>query len=310
MKFSRFLVYHLLAIWGGLNLCAQSTNLTGQWDFNQGDLRATIGTNLQFRGGSSGTTFETTVINGATAHVMHFPAATPSQGYILTHGAQPNGGGTNVNIYTLIMDMMWPAESDGTFRALFNTDRNNLEDAVMFVNPDNAVGINNNYSGSMDPGIWYRLALVFDLPNGTVTKYLNGQTNETSTQFLGENVIDSRFSAGPSLLLFTDNDNETRSGFVDRIQFIPGALTPEQVVALGNPVGDGGPPVGAAVKIESIQKTGNNVVLTVSGGGNLQLQKKVKLTDSTWQNVGQPSTGSTFTVPASDPTGFFRVQRL
>ena len=125
-----------------------------------------------------------------------------------------------------------------------------------------------------------------------------------------ENMVDSRYSVAPALLLFTTNDGETRSGLVDRVQFYSDALTDEQVKALGAPIGDGGPPTTADVKIESIQKVGTDVVITVSGGGSLQLQHKTKLTDATWENTGQPSTSGTFTVPATGPTDFFRAQRL
>lgn len=302
----------LLGVLCAIQTWAQSTNsLTGLWDFNQNDLRATVGAPLQFRGSTdASTTFDTTVINGATAHVLHFPAATPAQGYVMPHGAKPNGGGTNVNQYTLVMDLMWPSDSSGAFRALFNTDTNNVEDAIMFVNPDNAIGVNNDYVGEMLPDTWYRLALVFDLnpTNSTITKYLN--TTNVGVQLVGEGMVDSRFSAGPALLLFADNDNETRSGLVDRIQFFSDPLTEEQIVSLGTPIGDSGPPVTTDVKIESIRKEGNNVVITVSGGGNLQLQTKAKLTDASWTNAGAPSASGTFTVPIGSPLSFFRAQRL
>src|SRR6478752_5970469 len=90
-----------------------STNLTGQWDFNQGDLKATVGTDMQFLGNTATkTTFGTTNVNGANGNVMNFPATSPTEGYLVFHGAKPNGGGTNVNIYTLVMDLYWPASSD------------------------------------------------------------------------------------------------------------------------------------------------------------------------------------------------------
>src|SRR5688572_10950555 len=157
--------------------------LTGQWDFNQANLKATVGTDLQYVGQTgSNTTFKSTVINGLTANVMQFSDL--SEGFLLFHGAQPNGGGTNVNSYTLVMDLLWPVESDGTFRALFNSDTNNVQDPIMFVNPDNAIGVNNDYVGVMLPDTWYRLALAFNLTNSTVAKYLNGEK-------IGEQVLEA-----------------------------------------------------------------------------------------------------------------------
>src|SRR5690348_6554985 len=85
---------------------AGTNSLTGQWDFNQGDLKATVGQDMQFLGDTATkTTFETVAINGANGNVMDFPAADPTEGYLMLHGAQPNGGGTNVNVYTLVMDL-------------------------------------------------------------------------------------------------------------------------------------------------------------------------------------------------------------
>ena len=41
---------------------------------------------------------------------MFFPGAQtePMDGYIMRHGLGGTGGGTNVNQYTLIMDMLYP----------------------------------------------------------------------------------------------------------------------------------------------------------------------------------------------------------
>jgi len=179
----------------------------------------------------------------------------------------------------------------------------------MFVNPDNAVGVNNDYAGEMLPDTWYRLALVVNLndTNSTIAKYLNGSL--AGIQTLDANSIDSRFSLGPAFLLFTDSLEETAPGLVDRVQIYSGALTDTQVAALGLPLGDGGPPVGGDVKIDSIEKVGDNVVIKASGGGTLQLVRKDKLTDAKWQDVGQPSSSGTFTTPAIGATGFFRVRR-
>lgn len=284
-------------------------SLTGQWDFNQGNLKATTGTDLRFVGQmEASTTFETVVINGQNGNVMRI--SPPSDGILLFHGAQPNGGGTNVNNYTLLMDILWPAESDGTFRALFNSDTNNVQDPIMFVNPDNAVGVNNDYSGLknvMNPETWYRLALAFDLQNSKLSKYLNGELVGEQTLDAG---VDSRYSLRSALLLFASNSGEVSTALIDRIQFYSNALTSEEVKGLGTPIGDGGPPVSGDVKIDSITKVGAEVEIAISGGGTLQLQRKASLTSTTWQPVGQVTGSGTIKAPAAERTGFFRVQRL
>ena len=285
-----------------------STNgaLTGRWDFNQANLKATVGSDLQFVGQTGASSaFEQADIGGQAAHVLHF--SDQSEGILLTHGAKANGGGTNVNAYTLVMDLMWPAESDATFRALFGTDTNNVRDPVMFLNPDNGVGVNNDYAGEMAAGNWYRLALAFDLTNSVVRKYLNGDLVGTQTL---EGAVDSQYSLGPSLLLFASNAGEVRAGYVDRIDFYSEALNDDQVKSLGVPQGDGGPIVTGDVKIESITRVNNDVAIAISGGGRLQLQRQTALGGATWETAGEVNGSGTLTVPANGATGFFRVQRL
>jgi hypothetical protein len=86
--------------------------VTGQWDFN-GNLDATVGAALQYFGDTASiTAFQDATIGGNPAKVMSFGAATKTQGYLMTHGAGANGGGTKVNQYTLIMDVMFPTASD------------------------------------------------------------------------------------------------------------------------------------------------------------------------------------------------------
>src|SRR5262245_51233697 len=93
---------------------AQGTNTSlGQWDFNTNNLSvATTGIPLQFTGDLQGA-FLTNQINGLDAGVMRFPAATPQQSILATFNPIANGGGTNLNQYTVLMDIMWPAESEG-----------------------------------------------------------------------------------------------------------------------------------------------------------------------------------------------------
>src|SRR5512137_2813098 len=99
----------------GLGVCARAT-VTGQWDFNQSNLVATVGTDLAYRGDTDTvTTFTTATIGGSNAIVMKFPAATSTQGYTMTHGMAPNGGGGGiyVNQWTLIMDLMFTSDTAG-----------------------------------------------------------------------------------------------------------------------------------------------------------------------------------------------------
>jgi hypothetical protein len=305
----------LLVALGAIHSFGQATNtnnITGEWELN-GNLTSTVGSALQFRG-SPTHSFETSTIAGQSAQVLRLPSLSPDQGLIMPHGAVPNGGGANVNEYTLIMDVMWPGESDETWRALFQSDTNNLEDAILFVNPANALGINNVYEGELPANTWHRIAMVYSLADGTLTltKYINGDTNGFS-QILGNNAVDSIFSLRPSALLFSDDDGETGTVLVNSIQFRSVAMSAEEIGALGTATagglsGGGGGGVGD-VRIERIEKIGSEVVLTVSGDGSLQLQKTTSLGTPSWQNIGSPAATNTFRVPATDPEAFFRFER-
>src|SRR5207253_2051737 len=106
----------------------------GQWDFDSGDLSATAGATLgplQYSDGPSGATrtatqFGTTAsfgipsIGGGSANVMKFPAATSPLGYLMPVPPNANGGGSIVNDYTIIYDVLYPA--NGRFRPLIQTD--------------------------------------------------------------------------------------------------------------------------------------------------------------------------------------------
>jgi hypothetical protein len=129
---------------------AQSTNtntttiVLGQWDFNSADLTLpTMGAPLRFVGGLQAS-FETNQINGRPAGVMRLPGPVPrEQALLATFNHLANGGGTNLNQYSILMDVMWPPESALTFRALFNSSTNNDNDAEIFLNPDDQIGVNN-----------------------------------------------------------------------------------------------------------------------------------------------------------------------
>lgn len=236
--------------------------ITGQWDFEGGNLSATIGSPLQFRADTGGVVqFGTTAsfgipaINGAPANVLRVPATSPVQGLILVHGAQPNSGGEFVNRYTLVMDLFYPSNSTG-FRALLQTETNspNTTDAELFVNGAHGIGISSQYQGSVTPGEWHRVAFTVDLSKRELGKYVDG-TNVLSgpagaaplgtnaVQYLDatEGVADGRWSLLPQALLFADNDAETGEVYVNSIQFHNSTLTAEQVAALGRPSASGIP---------------------------------------------------------------------
>ena len=124
--------------------------VTGQWDFNNGNLAATVGTAGQYwiapttppRDVETETQFGTTTsflipdIGGVAAKVMKFPQTDPKMGYAMYPEIDANGGGSYVNQYTLIMDVLYPAASllpAGEWNALFQTNDCNGNDGDLFV---------------------------------------------------------------------------------------------------------------------------------------------------------------------------------
>ncbi|HQJ55865.1 MAG TPA: metallophosphoesterase [Planctomycetota bacterium] len=214
-------------------LCVAGAVYAGiaQWDF-EGTLGAsTENEPLVVAAASPASTpdlsFTSVQIAGGTAGVAHFSRGTH---FILTHGFAPNGGGRNLNQYTLVMDVMFPNRApSGGWAALLQTDPNNTSDGDWFVNPDGGVGISSNYGGSVPDGEWHRLALVVDLVAGSFTSFIDGVRVQ---QNLGE-ARDGRFSAGPVIRIFADENRENAEGFVNSLQLRDVALPDHEVAALG-----------------------------------------------------------------------------
>jgi len=230
--------------------------VTGQWDFNSSNLTATVGTALAFRGTTATTTaFTTATIGGQTANVMNFPAATSTQGYIMTHGIPPNGGGSFVNQYTLILDVMFPTASNGSYRSLFQTSSANANDGDLFVNPANGIGISGVYHGAIVADTWHRVSFVFDLtsPTDPLRKFIDGTLVGTQGLSAG---IDGRWALDPTALLFTDDNNETRAGFVNSIQIRSEAMPTADVAALGGATAGGIPLPTVPVSLQVVSPNG------------------------------------------------------
>jgi hypothetical protein len=219
------------------------------------------------------------------------------------------------------MDLMWPAESAGLWRALFNANTNNNDDAELFVDRDNQIGIFNDYSGTMNPDTWYRLVLTFDLATNQMVRYLDGvntqgtNTGNISTLPLPEGSVDGQFSLNDAVLFFSDNDGETAPVLVNVIQLRAGIMTKEEVAALGGAasgnlgVGTVEPPVPPGdLSIGSIAIQGSNIVIGVNNGGrSIRLQRTTDIANPNWTEAGGPQTSSSFTVANDAPYAFFRV---
>jgi hypothetical protein len=279
--------------------------VTGQWDFNQGDLRATCGTDMQYFDGtvSNDTVFGTTAsfgisdINGQAANVMRFtPSTLAWGGYKLFHGASPNGGGTNANQYTVILDIFYPSSSDLTWRSLWQTDIANTSDGDVFVNTANGIGIG-TYQGTVTAEAWHRIAFAFDLAGpGTapvLTKFIDGV--KVGEQTAGLSAVNGRFSLQPSALLFGDESGDVNGAYVSSVQFSNGRRPDAFIAALGGPSASKIPgAIKAAIEV-------GNTVIRWTGGVPLQSADSLA---GPWATLGGVS--SPYTPPAGSTSRYYR----
>jgi|GEM_PF-419358 len=296
----------------GGTVTPSEVHLRGQWDFEEGDLRATVGNDLEFarddvRAGTqfgTATQFGIPTIDGNDPHVMQVPKLATMFGYAMKH-ADP-GVGQNVLQYTLLFDLLYPTASANSWRALLQTDPTDKSDGDFFFNPAGGLGISSDYDGQIVANTWYRVGLVVDVSNSKASKYINGVK-------VGEQAIDSRWalcsstSSTPYALLFADNDGENALTYVNSIQYWSGCLTDETLAALGKPTATGLPQA-TTNKIQlSITRQGDAIVLDWTGGlAPFRVQKKLTL-DRPWENAIDNLVGRSVTNHVDGTSCFFQV---
>ncbi len=234
--------------------CAPTTQdpaVGGQWDFDEGDLRATVGAAMSFRDEQTRTRtrFGSTsalgvpLIGGAEALIMEAPPTSPAMGFLAPHGVLPQRGEARVNQYSVVMDVLFPSGTNNAWRALFQTDLANSSDADLFVQDtgQRGIGIAGSYHGSISTGRWYRIVAVVDLTaqGARLLKYIDGQRVGEQDN-VGD--VDGRFSLGEALLFFTDDNDETTTVYVNSLQVRTYAMSDAEVALLGGPDAEGIPP--------------------------------------------------------------------
>ncbi len=192
-------------------------------------------------------------IGGVDPDVMAFPACTKAQGYLFTHGADPNGSfgydnGDLVSNYTLIFDIFYPTSSDGVYRAFYQTNISNSDDAEFFLlnATGGGPGISSNYRGTVTTGAWHRIAISMRAApaEGQVQRYVDGQfVGAIGTTGSG---LGLRWALGPEILLLTDDNGETAPGYLSSLYFVDRALSAPEIAALGGPSAAGAGVAGPA----------------------------------------------------------------
>jgi hypothetical protein len=148
-------------------------------------------------------------------------------GYIMEHRISPNGGGTLVNQYTLIMDVL-VAESGSFAAALLQTSSvDNTDDGDLFWQQGNfgQGGEGYNGRGTFTAGSWHRVVAAYDMAANppVVTKYVDAikQDDWTANQSLDN----PRRAMLPTAILFADGDqDERREMWVSSVQIREGKL--------------------------------------------------------------------------------------
>jgi hypothetical protein len=212
----------LVGLLAGYSAMAQIPQRKGLWRFDDPAnlLKAEIGLPLELEGtqesmdGPETGNLATMIGTGSYLRMLHgIPAVL----------------GEKVNEYSIQLDFSIP--EDNLYHALIQITAKNTDDADMFINKTNQIGIwEAGYSDStVEIGSWYRM--VFTVLNESVFRiYMNGNLWREATPRL----IDSRYALGDTLLLFADNDGEDPTILCSEAAIWDVCLSEEDVVSLGN----------------------------------------------------------------------------
>ena len=304
-----------------------ATSVTGQWDFNFGNLAATIGKDLQYLDGASGTTAAATVfgtcstvgiplLNGVDAKVMEVPGGAGVQGnnnfgYVMQHLISPNAGGLKVNQYTIIWDMYYQGNTLPLFNCQ-NTNNSGTDGSIFLQNGQVGQGSGGYVmlNGNITTG-WHRIALAADLSQNLITKWVDGVKAQDWVS--SANALDTaRRAWQPTVLLFADGDGDDHNAtvFVKSIQVNGVKLSDAYMQALGGPSATGIPqvmPTAPTVPVPlTIVNNGNGTVTLSWPGTGWILQSKSGLNAATWGAVSGVG-GNSVTLPVGGTSTFFRL---
>jgi hypothetical protein len=240
----------------------------GTWNFDSGNLSATVGSDLLYADGGGGLTAARTVfgpttsfcipdIGGSPANIMCFPACTNGMGYSMTAPPANGGSSITVNQYSLVMDLFYPTASVGKIRPLIRTHDGTALGSQQFIviNANGTVGPakigGGGFSGpsttsALQGDTWYRLGLVVSLTtatSGKIVVYANGVELGTINLSGASAGVDGYFAltASTDHLIFADSSTNAAKGYVNSLQLHSDALSPCQMQALGGPAAAGIP---------------------------------------------------------------------
>jgi hypothetical protein len=313
----------------GIPIALPDSNVTGQWDFEFADLSATIGSPLAYLDGAGGLTETGTSfgftgegdfagipdINGEAAAIMYVPGDLSRDiGYVMEHRIAPNGGGTRVNQYTLIMDVMVGDSGSGAAGMLQVSSPENTDDGDLFWQGNNFGQGGGGYNGTgiFTPLEWHRVVAAYDMAANppVVVKYVDGvfQDNWTANQGLDN----PRRALLPTAVLFADGDqDERREWWVSAVQIRSAPLSALEIESMGGPSAAGIPIVLEVTPPPTltIAQDGSSVVISwPASAEGYRLEATGALPATEWTEV--PTGGlNSATVPITGNMQYFRLSR-
>jgi hypothetical protein len=303
--------------------------VAGQWNFLAGDIYATVGRDLEYfdPDGSGltqsktrfGTTTELGVpdIKDQPTKIMEVPGDLDRRiGYVMYHGIPPNGGGTRVNQFTLIMDIL--VHTEGAFSAsLINmSETNNTTDGDLFWQQGDFGQGSDGYYGQhqFTDGEWHRICAAYDEAANppVVTKFVDGIKQDDWTANQGFD--NPRRTLLPSAILFGDGDaDERRMMWVSSIQIRVGKLSDAEMEALGGPAANKIPLLipGSSLpeqpKLQGRIQNGAFILTWPATTVEYVLESTPVVTHPVWVTVSGVSNNSAI-VPLTPTNQFFRLR--
>ena len=182
--------------------------------------------------------FSTQNIGGSPAEALFVPDAAATGDYCrYIHDFPANGGGGEVNQYTVVTDMMWPASADSSWRVIFTSYNN----PVVYVSDANDLSVyyadTDHRGGAVAPDTWYRVVVVVDLTKNidSVIVYLDGARVASGDVTNGIDNSGTGFSSPYAMYHYSGAAGELGDIQIGSVQICDYAMTPAEATALGGP---------------------------------------------------------------------------
>ncbi|MDE0739763.1 MAG: choice-of-anchor D domain-containing protein [Planctomycetota bacterium] len=231
---------------------AQAGDVTGSWQFD-GNLEAAVGLDGTFDG-SAGTTagefgtcssFDVPLVDGADEQIYYYSFATGSPGdaiRFLTNAAE-NGGGSRLNQYSLVLDILHPDHSG--WGSVFHGNANgNWDGDLWFQSGAGNMGDYGDY-GISGPAVntWHRVVVTVDLTLAAdqMQIHVDGVPHNSISHAAytvdnpGAGAIHLPTGSDPGVYLFTDDGTTQRNGYINNFQIRDYAMSAAEIAALGPP---------------------------------------------------------------------------